>query len=290
MVELGMISDAFRNGLSLTRSGWRTLFTELMKVNALSILVVALAAIAGVYLISLGVSGGDSGAWAAIAGAVLIMMVFILVATAASSVSYNIVDGAIAGARHDIMKDFLQNLAPVSAYSIMLWLVMGIFAILPSMLLETAGEGLGNEISYLLARLASQIYYYAAIFIIGFVFQFSLFELVVKRVGVLPSFGNSFGIIRRTFAQTILFYIIGGLFSTLVQFILLFPAAIIFLVPVLMGAVVASVASNTVLNLALLAIGLLYFLAVLIAYTSAKLAVTLPINYYYWKYARETKE
>ncbi len=289
-MELGIIMDAFRDGLSLTRSGWRTLFMELMKVNALSILVVALAVAAGAYITVLGMGGGDSGAWAAIAGAVLIMLIFVLVATAASSVSYNIVDGATRKARHDIIKDFMQNLLPVSGYSIILWLAMGIFAIFPSMLLEMAGDSLGSGISYLLARLASQIYYYAAIFIIGFVFQFSLFELVVKRAGVLPSFGNSVGIIRRTFVPTALFYIIGGLFSTLVQFILLIPAAIIFLVPVAIGAAVASVASNAILNLALLAIGLLYFLLVLIAYTSAKLTITLPINYYYWKSARETKE
>lgn len=286
MAELDMIMDAFKNGLSLTRSGWRELFTELMKVNALSMLVVALSVAAGAWIMAFGM-GGSSGAWMAVAGAVLVILVFMLVAAAASSVSYNIVDGVAGKARQGITKGFLQNLVPVFAYSIILWLAMGAFAILPSVLLEMAGEGLGSGISQLLARLASQAYYYAAIFIIGFVFQFSLFELVVKRSGVLPSFGNSVRIIRRTFIPTAIFYIIGGLFSTLVQLILLIPAAIIFIVPAALGVAVAYAASNAILNLALLAIGLLYFLLVLVAYTSAKLAITLPINYFYWRTARE---
>lgn len=286
MAGFGMILDAFRKGLSLSGSKWRTIFQELMKVNALSIIIVAVAVAIGAAFMLMGLRTDPSGIWISVAAAVFMIMVFVLVATAASSVSNNIIDGIVSGLEYGIIRDFKRNLLPVSAYSIILWLMMGIFAILPSSLVNMAGESIGSPLSYILARMASEIYYYAALFVIGFVFQFSLFELVVKRAGVLPSFGNSVGIVRRTFFETILFYIIGGIFSTLVQLVLLIPAAIIFLVPVVIGIIVAAAAANMTFNLVLLAIGVLYFIFILIAYTSAKLTVTLPINYYYWRMAR----
>ncbi|MCX6768839.1 MAG: hypothetical protein NTY83_03315 [Candidatus Micrarchaeota archaeon] len=186
-MALGMIKDAFREGLQLTSREWKGIFREFLKVNAFALLVVLFSVIAGGAMIYFGMSGGAE--IASISGAILIIVLFLLVSSAASSISYNIIEEKISGAGHDIWGDFVKNLLPVSAYTIILWLAIGIFAFLPTLVLGFLGSS--GFVSEIALGLASQIYYYIALFLIGFVLQFSLFELVVARAAVLQSMGKS---------------------------------------------------------------------------------------------------
>ncbi|MEW5996422.1 MAG: hypothetical protein AB1657_02390 [Candidatus Micrarchaeota archaeon] len=287
MANLNMITEAFRRGFSLTGAHWKGILREFLKVNALAFAFVAVSVIAGFLVITAGAGAGEP--IAAVAAGAFAMLVFVLVSAAASSVSYNIIDEEISGARHEVLGDFGKNLLPVAAYTTILWLIIGIFVFLPSLVARVLGETSGNVLASIALSLASQFYYYAALFVIGFVLQFALFELVVARAAVVRSIENSAGIVKRTLLETFLFHIIGGIFSTIVQLVLLIPAAILILVPLLAGIWIALAAGNAALNIVLIAAGTVYLFAVLVAYISIKLTITLPINYHYWKMAREIR-
>ena len=280
---LQMIRDAFRNGLQLTSREWKGIFREFLTVNAFALLIVLFSVIVGGAMIYFGMDSGTE--IASVFGGILIIVLFLLVSSAASSISYNIIEEKISGIRHDIWGDFRKNLLPVSAYTIILWLGIGIFAFLPTWVLGFLGSG--GFVSEIALVLATQFYYYLALFLIGFVLQFSLFELVVARAAVLQSMGKSVSIVRRTGIETLLFYIIGGIFSTIVQILLSIPALALIFLPlwVLMNS--EAQFSNPNLIFSLIIFGGIYVLAVLVVFMAAKLTITLPINYYYWRMARE---
>lgn len=278
-----MIRDAFRKGLQLTAREWSVIFREFLAVNAFALAVVLFSVIVGGAMIYLGISGGAE--IASVSGAILIIVLFLLVSSAASSISYNIIEEKLSGLKHDLWGDFRKNLLPVSAYTVILWLAIGIFAFLPTFVLGFLGSG--GFVSEIALGLATQFYYYLALFLIGFVLQFSLFELVVAKAAVLQSMGKSVLIVKNTGVETLIFYIIGGIFSTLVQILLSIPALALIFLPlwVLMNA--EAQFSNPNLVLPLIVFGGLYVFAILVVFMAAKLTITLPINYYYWRMARE---
>ena len=280
---LGMIRDAFLKGFRLTSKEWKGIFREFLAVNAFALLIVLFSVIVGGAMIYFGMSGGAE--IASVSGAILIIVLFLLVSSAASSISYNIIEEKISGMKHDIWGDFVKNLLPVSAYTIILWLAIGIFAFIPTFVLSLLGSG--GFVSEIALGLASQAYYYLALFLIGFVLQFSLFELVIAKAAVLQSMGRSVSIVRRTGMETMLFYIIGGIFSTIVQILLSIPALVLIFLPlwVLMNA--EAQFSNPNLIFPLIIFGGLYVFAILVVFMAAKLTITLPINYYYWRMARK---
>jgi len=280
---LGMIRDAFLKGLQLTSREWKGIFREFLAVNAFALLILLFSVIAGGAMIFFGMNGGAE--MASISGAIIIIVLFLLVSSAASSISYNIIEERISGLKHDIWGDFRKNLLPVSAYTIILWLTIGIFAFLPTFVLGLLESG--SFVSEIALGLASQIYYYLALFLIGFVLQFSLFELVIAKAAVLQSMGKSVSIVKRTGIETMLFYIIGGIFSTMVQILLSIPALALIFLPlwVLMNA--EAQFADPRLMVSLIMFGGLYVFAILVVFMAAKLTITLPINYYYWRMARE---
>lgn len=280
----GMISDAFSKGLDLAKKEWKEIFRQFLKVNLLAMAIMMLAVLVGGAVMFLGLE--SSQAWPGVLAGILVIIPIALISAAASSVSYNILEEITSAKKRDVWGDFRRNILPVAAYSALLTLIM-VFVLVPYIITRFPVMG-GDVPGGIAVQLAGQFYYYGVIFIVGFVLQFALFELVVARAAIIQSMGRSVGIVKKTFVDTLVFYILIGIFSFIVQLVLLIPTAIAVLVPLAIGLAIAAAAGPAV-GLALLAIGILYLFLILVVYSSAKLTATLPISYHYWKMAREIK-
>jgi hypothetical protein len=173
-----------------------------------------------------------------------------------------------------------RNILPAIAFYMIMMAVVMVFGYAPLLI----AMGIGGP-----ALMAGYVYYYAVVFLISFLFQFGVFELVVSRSGVLGSFGKSFGIVKKSFWETLIYYI--GMFgiSMAAAIVLLLAAAVLFMVPAIIGVVVAGAANSQAFNITLIVLGVVYGAFLYIAYMAGMQAIVLPIQYHYWKAAREVR-
>ena len=272
-----MATGAFTKGIETVSKMGKELFLEFFRVYAVGVLLVLL----GVGVAVLGTYLATGSAWAIIAIAIAAALVVMLVAAGIMTVPMNIVDEKISRTRVlGMMGNMKRNMAPAIAFYIIMMAVVMVFGYAPLFFAMEAGGA---------ALIAGYIYYYAAVFALSFLFQFGVFELVVSRSGVLGSFGKSFGIVKKNFWETLIYYI--GMFgvSFAAAVVLLIAAIVLFMIPAILGIVVAGAANSQALNIFLVIIGALYGAALYIAYMAGMQAVVLPIQYHYWKAAREVR-
>lgn len=272
-----MATGAFTKGIETVSKVGRGLFIEFMKVYLLGMGVIAAGV--GALLLSSFLLGGAS--WASVAVMVAAILAMAIIATGIMTVPMNIINEKLSRVPVlGILGNSRRNLLPAVVFYAIMMVVIVLFGYAPLF----AAIEMGGA-----AFIAGYLYYYAFVFLFSFLVQFSLFELVVARSGVLGSFGKSFDIVRKSFWETIIYYI--GMFavSMAAGLALLIAGAVLFLIPAAIGFVVAGAANSQVLNMALLALGVLYAAALYIAYLAGIQAAVLPIQYHYWKAAREVR-
>ncbi len=276
-MRIEMATGALTKGLETVSKMGKGLFLELFKVYAIGILVILL----GVGVAVLAASVISSTPWVSITLIIAAVIAAVLLSTGIMTVPMNIIDERISKSPAlGIMGNAKRNILPAAAFYIIMILIISIFAYAPLFVGMKAGGT---------ALVAAYIYYYFAVFVISFLFQFGVFELVVSRSGALGSFGKSFGIVKRNFWETLVYYIGMCGVSIAAALIMGIILLVLFLVPAIIGFMVASAAGSQVLSLALLALGIIYAITLYIAYTAAMEAVVLPIQYFYWKAAREAR-
>ncbi len=279
MVNLNLVSNAFKGGFSIITGSWRELFRENMKVILLGLLFALVAALllgipsavaAGMLL------GAEAGMWA---GALIGIFAGVLVYSGAISATYNVVDEVAGKARHSALGNLKRNMLPVVVYTlILLALIYGI-GYSPRLVLLLAG------IQNFALNIVLDIYETAVSFVIGFLLLFALFELVVGRAGVLQCMGRSFSLVKGNLLETIVFYVLYGLYALVAALVLLFVLGIIFILPVLVGAVAVGalgLMANPVVAMVLVGIVVLLALAFVLVYYAASITLTLPVMYRYW--------
>ena len=272
-----MATGAFTKGIETVSKMGKELFLEFFKVYVVGTLFILL----GVGVAVLGMYFATGSAWAIIAIAIAVALAVMLIATGIMTVPMNIVDEKLSRAPVlGIIGNTKRNLLPAIVFYIIMMAIIIVFGYVPLFVaMEMSGAAL----------IAGYIWYYAFVFLFSFLIQFGIYELVVARSGVLGSFGKSFDIVKKSFWETLIYYI--GMFgvSFAAAIVLMIVAAVLFLIPAILGIVVAGAANSQALNIFLVIIGALYAAALYIAYLAGMQAVVLPIQYHYWKAAREAR-
>jgi hypothetical protein len=272
-----MATGAFTRGIATVSKMGKELFLEFFKVYVIGTLLVLL----GVGVAVLGTYLATGSAWAIIAVSIAAALVVMLLAAGIMTVPMNIVDEKVSKAKAlGLGGNMKRNILPAIAFYMIMMAVVMVFGYAPLLI----AMGIGGP-----ALMAGYVYYYAVVFLISFLFQFGVFELVVSRSGVLGSFGKSFGIVKKSFWETLIYYI--GMFgiSMAAAIVLLLAAAVLFMVPAIIGVVVAGAANSQAFNITLIVLGVVYGAFLYIAYMAGMQAIVLPIQYHYWKAAREVR-
>ncbi|MCX6768840.1 MAG: hypothetical protein NTY83_03320 [Candidatus Micrarchaeota archaeon] len=276
-MRIEMATGAFTRGIETVSKMGKELFLEFFKVYLVGVLSIFL----GVIVVLLATSAFGTSPWPFMAITIAAILVVALLATGIMTVPMNIINEKLSNAPVlGIIGNTKRNMLPVVAFYFIMILIIGIFAYAPLFIAMEAGGP---------AFIAGYIYYYLAVFAISFLLQFGIFELVVSRSGVLGSFGKSFDIVKKNFWETLVYYI--GMFgislaaAVAIGIVLLIALAI----PVMLGIALASAIGNQTFSLVLLGIGILYLWFLYMAYMAGVQAVVLPIQYHYWKAAREVR-
>jgi len=272
-----MATGAFTKGIETASKMGKELFMEFFKVYAIGMLLVLL----GIGVAVLGTYLATGSAWAIIAVSIAVALVVMLIATGIMTVPMNIVDEKVSRAPVlGMMGNLKRNMLPAIAFYLIMMAIIMVFGYAPLFVAMEAGGP---------AFIAGYIYYYAFVFLFSFLVQFGVFELVVARSGVLGSFGKSYGIVRKSFWETIIYYI--GMFgvSFAAAIVLLIAAIVLFVIPAMICIVVAGALNSQAFNIILLVAGILYGAVLYTAYMAGMQAVVLPIQYHYWKAAREVR-
>ncbi|NYZ60768.1 hypothetical protein H0O01_03665 [Candidatus Micrarchaeota archaeon] len=273
-----MATGAFTKGIETVSKMGKELFLEFFKVYVIGmvfiLLGVGIAMVLGAYL-------ATGSPWMITAIAIAAGLFVMLIAAGIMTVPMNIVDEKISRAPVlGMMGNMKRNMLPAIAFYLIMMVIVLVFGYAPLFVaMEIGGP----------AFIAGYIYYYAAVFALGFIFQFGLLELVIARSGVLGSFGKSFDTVKKSFWETLIYYI--GLFgvSVAATIVLLIVTLVLFLIPAILGIIVAGAANSQVLNIVLVILGIIYGVVLYTAYGAGMQAVVLPIQYHYWKAAREVR-
>lgn len=205
---------AFTDSISLLKKHWKNLSVDFVKVALLSYIPMVLW-FAIMYVINQFPEYIPSMLESFI---VLVLFIIALVIYyIIDSMSLNVPDEISNGKRIAVAKQFVKNAVPMGK------IVLGVLAVV---VLFTAIA----QLNFILT---------AAVFILGalliFFFQFSLYEVIVGRKGILKSFPRSFNIVKGNLANVIVFDIV----FLILAFMLYFAEQILFYALASIGGLIA---------------------------------------------------
>jgi|GEM_PF-7099709 len=270
-----MATGAFTKGIETISKMGKGLFLEFFKVYAVGTLFILF----GVGVAALGMYFATGSTWAIITITIAVALAVMLITMGIMTVPMNIVDEKLSRAPVlGIIGNMKRNLLPAIAFYVIMMAIIILFGYVPLFIAMKING---------VAIIAGYIWYCAFVFLFSFLVQFGIYELVVARSGVLGSFRKCYDIVKKNFWETLIYYI--GMFgiSFVAAIVLMVVAAALFIIPAIMGIVVAGAANSQALNIFLMIIGVLYGAALYIAYMAGMQAIVLPIQYHYWKAARE---
>lgn len=284
MVNLNLVSGAFKGGFSMVTGNWRVLFRENMKaiLGGLFFALIAALLLGIPSAVAAGILfGAEAGMWA---GALVGIFAGTIVYSGAISVTYNIVDEVAGKGKHGFMGNFRRNLLPVAVYTIILLALIYGIGYSPRLVLLLAG------IQNFALNIVFDIYETVVSFAIGVLLLFALVELVVRKAGVLQCMGRSLGLIKANPIETIVFYVLYGLYALVAAVVLLIGLGIIFIIPALAGAAVVGalgLMANPAVAMAIVGIAVALAAVFALVYYAASITLTMPVFYQYWKGIRK---
>lgn len=292
------INNAFSDWVDLYKRAPVPLFIGIAKVHLLQFLVsfVGIAIMFGVAFVFIGPSllgllalvgtngVNDSAAINAIESIFLLIkanfllilaiivpfgIVFALLGQVVNSISFNVVDNLAKGKETSIMEKFSANLVPVVLYTLLIWVII-LICLSPIALAVLSG----NTLAALGALCFVAVALVGFLLIFHFLFQFSFFELVLNRRGVIDSLKRSFSLVKANLFTVILFDIVYLILAMAVGF----PLGMAEFVIKLIGEVLASVGG---------VFGILLYVFVYTIFGLISGIITsfilLPLFYFFWK-------
>ncbi len=275
-MRMDLVKGPLAETWGLLRSDFWTVFSTMLKVAVMALLIVAatlVAAFAAAFALA-----GVSVIPAIIAGAA-ILLAGIFLASIVGSVNYNFIDALCGKRRIDFSASMRGNAIPMLGYdavSLLIYLAVSapFIALIAMLALSRGLAGLNGLIAEFLIRIGLT----AVSAVVSFLIQFTIFELLVSRKGLLESFGLSLRIVRRRPLETIAYSIIVWALESVIA--IPFSIALVLLV---FAAILAAPAFGieAVAAIAILAAALVM---VMVALTNA---VSITARYKYWTRARK---
>ncbi len=281
-----IIKGVFSDSLGFWKKRGERFIVDLVKINILewAVFVIPVVILISLAMIMLGsISLDETEAASALLGniaflAIAFILLFItyLVSAALGSVMLNAVDNRAKGKETHIIRQFKANFVPYSLYVILIGLIsFVIFIPLIVGFLMAGGDGGPGAILRILGSVCLFGFLSGLIYIL-FVFfiQFSKFELIIERTGVVDSLKRSYSLVRRNIVGVFIFNIIYiiiafaiGSISSVIERILIVALQLMMVGGSITGAIFA---------------GLLYVVIVFVISVLTTF-VMLPLLYFFWK-------
>jgi hypothetical protein len=265
------LNKIFSDWIDLYKRAAVPLFIDIAKVELLNFLVIGvlfLFTIAAVFLLGISFTTSFSALSSSILPLFFIaFIVFIVfVSFAIGSIKFNVIDDKANNRETNIVEKLRENFVPVVLY-MLLTSIIYLVLLSPLILAFIFGGGLRN----LAALCLFLILIILAVLLFVFFAQFSFYELVINRRGVIESFKQSFSLVKSNIITVFVFDIIDIIISSLV----VLPFS---LIGEIVGVVLFSVPSLSSL--------LLHFIFSVIYYTIVSIVTTFilqPLFYFFWK-------
>ena len=286
MVVIERILETLKNGFGMILKKWGELFFGLGKVYVASIalLLTLFIIIAGVALVA-----GSSSLLEPIViiPVILLAIILILLSGGIAMSSNTVVDNAANGKKFELIKTIKEDLVRNSIYVV----AMGILNVIVN-IPRIAGQFMEGIVGLLLFAIGLVIY-----LVWVFIIQFSYWEYVVGRKGIIDSIKNSYSAVMRNlgfvFAMDIIvlaLMVVGAVIFYILLSVVLLGLMIVFLGGgIALTQIEGGATAVPLYGVGMVAAGLL--LVGLIALT-ATIAVDLlfkPVAYYTWKEATKKK-
>ncbi|MEM2908900.1 MAG: hypothetical protein QW590_00675 [Candidatus Bilamarchaeaceae archaeon] len=300
MTGIDVVFDSIKEGWQFAEKNFIGLFKKILTIHLLAA-VVLIAGILITALLGLGIYEllGPLGVLVALLAAIPLTFLVSVAATTVQSIVYNVVNKWPAPI--GINETFNKNLKPVLFYSLAMTAIGIIVIIIELVIVFVIGLGMGmvlytimdwSTASGMIDLLNALLRYLIDLtikLIIGFLFQFVLFELIITRMGVLESLKKSIDIALKNFVPTIVFDIFVGLLEGFILMVLAVPLIILlmFAAPVFVLMLPGiSTGALSVAEWAIIGVAVLIVLAALTVIVAIATTVTLPMKYTYWRKVR----
>ncbi len=275
-MRMEMVKGPLAEAWGMIRSDFWPISTTMLKLALIALLVIAAA------LVSAAAAGWalwSASPLAAIAIGAALAVVGLYLASVVGSVNYNFIDARSGKRRIDFSGSMGDNAVPMLwfdiANSLIFVVIAAPFMVLIFMLVASSGAGgLQTAVAEFLIRIGLT----AVSAVVSFVIQFTIFELVVARKGILESFGRSLRIVRRYPLESVAFSVV----IWAVESVIAIPFTIIF-VALAFGALFA-LPSFGYTALIVAGIACAALVAVMAALTNT---VSITARYKYWMRARK---
>jgi hypothetical protein len=288
-MDLSRVSAPLEGWFGFIRQDFFGLFRKLFVVNlyAMGAVLLGIIAISCTAAVALAVNLGLAG-WALIAVAIFLAVILMITARLIRLASYKVIDEEHGAKRRvDILGTAREKAVPAIIYFILRFAIYAV-VLIPLGLLGTGiaiATGSAGIISPLL-----QLGIWLVSIVVGFFLQFALFELVLAGKGPLECMKSSYGLVKRNFWETVVFYIASAVVAWIVwlPFAIVLVAAIIAAVVILGlgGMALAILGSGPIFVMALIALLALLGIPFIIAYNAADETACMSLAYRYWRFIR----
>lgn len=289
-MEMERVSQPLEGWFGFIRANFVDLFKKLIRVNLYALAALVLAALA----IVAGAAAGYFTSWgvpglALLAISVIVAIILVVIARLFTLASYKVVEEQH-GAKQkvDIIGVAKQKAVPAIIYGIAM---LAIYAVV---LIPFGLVGLGVTIltGIMIVGPFVQLGMMIMSLLVGVFLQFALFELVLEGKGPLESMRASFGLAKRNFWETVIFYIVKSVVTWAVSIPFIIILVVLILVATFLGvggsialAAMSPGLTPVVIVIALILLALV-FIPYALAYSSANETAVLSLTYRYWRTIR----
>ncbi len=274
-MKMELVKGPLAEAWGMLRSDFRAIFATMLKVALLTLIVV--------FAFLIGAAAVAVALWnlsipAALALALVLALAGVFLGSVVSSVNYNFIDARSGKRRLDFSATIRANILPMLGYDLanaLIFLVISapFFAIF----LVLAPGGL-QGVNGLAAEILFRVGLTAVSAVVSLFIQFTIFELLVSRKGLLESFGRSLRIARTKPLETIAFSVIIWALESVIA--IPFSIALVLLV---FGAILAV----PKFGLGALAVILVIAAAIVVVLAALTNSVSVTAKYKYWSRARK---
>jgi len=289
-MDLDRVSVPLEGWFAFVRENFRELFGKLLRVNiyvVAAVLLAAVAVLAGVAALlytALGTPG-----WVLLALCILVAIILLIASRLFALASYKVVEEEHGEKRPvDIMGVAVQKAVPAVLYGIALLAIYAVVLIPLGLLglVLTIATGTVGFIGPLI-----QLGIMVASLLVGIFLLFGPFELVLADKGPLESMRASFGLVRRNFWETLVFYVLRAVVNWAVSVPFAIALVILAVIAMLLGVGGIALAAGLhgfapVLIVIAVVLVVLVLILFALAYNSAEETAVLPLTYRYWRTLR----
>lgn len=288
-----IVLDPISDALGLVKANFFSIYKKMVILEIVAMSMVIIACVIGIVPFLLVFISFNSVLtnWMAVAGIILFAIIGILVGAFSSSVvesvTYNVAEDSFNKKETVMLDKVKENAWPVIKYNILMFLISFVL-MLPFVVIyfvlalgSFSITGSTSIISTLL-----ELLFRGAVAVISAILhlflQFTIFEVVIGKNGVINSFKKSYEMVRKNLIETFVFSLLVWGIGTVIKLPLIIIAIVIGIIFVIIGALLASVLQGIALAL-VISILVIVGLVLIVAITAAVDTVVIPCQYQYWK-------